>query len=226
MRDGIRELLIGLGTRDAARTTKAYKLMGILLPSANVDLLEQAESEVFDRFWGKSMDELKQVGFQEAHDFAIRFRDLLYDLPFQVPEDLILIGRTVGILSGMCTGLDPAFNVWNEMIPYARKFIEEDATGNRVSWLSEIGVYLQRLLTLPQRTESVLERLERGEMEVRDRGLSMQVGRVERTVRRAGGAVLAGALVLAGVQMFLAGYPVPAWILWAAAAVTVLWSLL
>jgi predicted unusual protein kinase regulating ubiquinone biosynthesis (AarF/ABC1/UbiB family) len=172
------------------------------------------------------MDELKQVGFQEAHDFALRFRDLLYDLPFQVPEDLILIGRSVGILSGMCTGLDPEFNVWNEMIPYARKFVEEDAAGNKVSWLAEIGIYLQRLLALPQRMESVLARLERGELEIRDRGLSTQIGRVERSVRRAGGAILVGALVLAGVQMFLAGYPVPAGALWVAAGIIGVWSLL
>ena len=43
LRDGLRELLIGVGTRDAARVVRGYQTLGVLLPSADTKLLEQAE---------------------------------------------------------------------------------------------------------------------------------------------------------------------------------------
>ena len=45
----------------------------------------------------------------------------MLDLPFQLPENLLLLGRTVAILSGMCTGLDPEFNLWTSIAPYAEQ---------------------------------------------------------------------------------------------------------
>ena len=49
-----------------------------------------------------------------------------YELPFQVPENLILLGRCLGILSGICTGLDPDFNVWTSVVPYTQKLVEAE----------------------------------------------------------------------------------------------------
>jgi predicted unusual protein kinase regulating ubiquinone biosynthesis (AarF/ABC1/UbiB family) len=84
-RAGARELLIAVGTRDAGRVIKAYQMLGMLLPGADLALLERANQQMFDRFWGKSMNELQQVDMSEMVNFAIEFRDLLYGLPFQVP---------------------------------------------------------------------------------------------------------------------------------------------
>ena len=44
---------------------------------------------MFDRFWGKSMDELRNISFEEMHEFTVEFRELVYEMPFQVPQDLI-----------------------------------------------------------------------------------------------------------------------------------------
>ena len=105
IRDGLRELLIGVGLQDASRVVKAYQISDILLPGADISLLEKAESAMFQRFWGKGMDELTQIKMEEIHDFAYEFRDILFNMPFQLPQDLIFLGRAVGILSGMCTGI-------------------------------------------------------------------------------------------------------------------------
>jgi predicted unusual protein kinase regulating ubiquinone biosynthesis (AarF/ABC1/UbiB family) len=111
LRAGLREAAIGVGTQDAARLIKAAQLMGMLLPGADLTLLERAQAQMFARFWGKDMDELRNIDMREMRAFALEFRELMYALPFQVPQDLILLGRTVAILSGMCTGLNAQFNV-------------------------------------------------------------------------------------------------------------------
>jgi len=118
IRDGLRELLIGIGLQDASRVIKAYQILGILLPGADIILLERANAEMFKRFWGKGMDELTNIKMEEIHDFAVEFREVLYNMPFQLPQDLIFLGRAVGILSGMCTGLDPKINVFEQLAPF------------------------------------------------------------------------------------------------------------
>jgi predicted unusual protein kinase regulating ubiquinone biosynthesis (AarF/ABC1/UbiB family) len=116
----LREILIAVGTQDIPRLIRAYQIMGILLPGADLSLLEKATQAAFERFWGKSTTEMVNLGHQEAIAFAKEFGELLYELPFQVPENLILLGRCLGILSGICTGLDPDFNVWTSVMPAGR----------------------------------------------------------------------------------------------------------
>jgi predicted unusual protein kinase regulating ubiquinone biosynthesis (AarF/ABC1/UbiB family) len=115
VRDGLREMLIGVGTKDSARVVKSYQKLGMLLPGADLKLIEQAEAQVFDRFWGMSMSELRKTNPDELRKFAHQYRDLIFSMPFQVPNDLIMLGRTVAILSGLCTGLEPNFNLWNQI---------------------------------------------------------------------------------------------------------------
>jgi predicted unusual protein kinase regulating ubiquinone biosynthesis (AarF/ABC1/UbiB family) len=131
VRDALREMLIGVGTKDAGRVVKSYQQLGMLLPGADLKLIEQAESQVFDRFWGMSMSELRKTDPDEIRKFAHQYRDLIFSMPFQVPNNLIMLARTVAILSGMCTGLDPDFNLWEQLSPYARKLIEQETKGNR-----------------------------------------------------------------------------------------------
>ena len=118
---------------------KLIKLLEFCLPGADIALLEKAESAMFQRFWGKGMDELNQISMEEVHDFAYEFRDILYNMPFQLPQDLIFLGRAVGILSGMCTGLDPQINVFEHLSPFSQKIIKEEAQHDLSYWLKEAG---------------------------------------------------------------------------------------
>src|SRR5215217_9553092 len=121
--EGLRELLVGIGTRNASKVVQSFQTLDVLLPGADLKLLEQAERQMFDRFWGMSMSELRTVDHREMAQFAMQFRELMYQMPFQLPQNLLLLGRTVAILSGMCTGLDPNFNIWTQLVPYARNLI-------------------------------------------------------------------------------------------------------
>ena len=61
LRAGLREVLIAVWTQDAARLVQSYKTLDVLLPSADLDLIERASVQLFERFWGMSMSDLKQV---------------------------------------------------------------------------------------------------------------------------------------------------------------------
>lgn len=220
---GLRELLIGVGTRNAERVVQSYQTLGVLLPSADVRLLEQAESQLFDRFWGMSMSELRNVDHREMGQFAMQFRELMYEMPFQLPHNLLLLGRTVAILSGMCTGLDPNFNVWGELAPYARKLVTEEGVSNWEVWLDEIGELVKQLVSLPAQTGRVLTRLERGELNVGTPQVNRQIFHLEGAVNRMTGSIIFAAFLFSGVLLRQSGDITLSYLFWAFSGVTFLW---
>ncbi|HUI71358.1 MAG TPA: hypothetical protein VL354_12640, partial [Spirochaetia bacterium] len=202
---GLREALISVGTRDAARLVGAFKKLHILLPGADLELVERASERVFDTVWGKSTRDMMQMSMAEASAFADEFGELLYQMPFQVPESLIMLGRCVSILSGIASGLDPDFNVWNGLAPYARKLVETDGRGRMGSVLREIASIVQVLAGLPRRTESFISRAEQGKLEVRMPELKHHVAKLERGVRKLAGSIIFAAGLVACTELFLAG---------------------
>ncbi|MCJ7536520.1 MAG: AarF/ABC1/UbiB kinase family protein [Anaerolineales bacterium] len=204
-RAGLRELAIGLATKDAARMVKSYQMLDVLLPSADLDLIAQADAKVFDRFWGKSMEQLREIPFEEMHEFAKEFRDLVYAMPFQVPQDIVFLMRTVAILAGICTGLYPNFNFWESLTPYASQLLAEQGESRWDILFAEAGAILQTLLALPRKMESALDKIERDEVGVRIPGLEPQLGGIELTLRRILYALIFAALLISGVLLQLGG---------------------
>ena len=225
-RAGLREAVIGIGTQDTKRVVQSYLLLGMLLPHADLELLEQAEAAAFDRFWGKSMSELADIDFDEMHEFAKEFRELIYDMPFQVPQDLILLGRCVAILAGMCTGLDPQFNLWESIMPFTQELLSEEITGGWEFWRDEAIELVKTSLLLPKRLDRFLDIVERGKLDVRVPELSGHLRRVEAGMRRMVGALIFAALLMGGVQIYLADKNVAAGILFGGAFLALVWVLL
>ncbi len=202
---GLREVLISFGTQDSARLVRAYQTMRVLLPGADLELLENLSARAFERFWGKSTTEMMSMNTADAEAFVVEFGGLLREMPFQAPENFVLLARCVGILSGMCTGLDKDFNIWTSIVPYAQKLITAEGSGGVRFWLKEIGGTLTTLASLPRRTDEVLRRLEQGKIETRSPELKRELGRLERGLRRLGGALVFAACLVSAVQLYLAG---------------------
>ena len=198
---------------------KAYQMLNVLLPGAYLDLIAQAEAKVFDRFWGKTMEELRDIPFEEMHEFAKEFRELVYAMPFQVPQDIVFLLRTIAILSGICTGLYPNFNFWESLTPYASKLLAEDGESRWDFFLSEAGAILQTLVALPRQLDSALGKIERDELGVRIPQLESQLGGLELTMRRIVYALIFLPLLISAVQLQLGGELLFSRLLYAGAAV-------
>jgi predicted unusual protein kinase regulating ubiquinone biosynthesis (AarF/ABC1/UbiB family) len=193
------------------------------LPGADITLLEKAEAEMFKRFWGKGMDELSHISMEEIHAFTYEFREILYNMPFQLPQDLIFLGRAVGILSGMCMGLDPQVNVFEHLGPFTQKIITEEAKHDWSYWAKEAGDIARKLIALPMRADSVMSKLERGEIVVKDPQLTENVRKLEKTVSKAIGGIIFAAFLLASVQLSIVDQETLSWIFRTAAFGALLW---
>jgi predicted unusual protein kinase regulating ubiquinone biosynthesis (AarF/ABC1/UbiB family) len=220
LRAGLRDMLIGVGTRDASKVVQSYQTLGILLPGADLKLLEQAETQLFDRFWGMSMSELRKIDHREMGQFAMQFRALMYEMPFQLPHNLLLLGRTVAILSGMCTGLDPNFNLWGQLAPYAQKLVKDAGVSSWEFWLDQTGELVKQLIALPAQTNRVLTRVERGEFNVNTPQANRQIYHLESAVNRLTGSVIFAAFLFGGVLLYRSADLLLAYIFWGLAGLS------
>ncbi len=225
IKSSLREMVIAVGTRDTSRLIKAYQMLDMLLPGADLKLIEQAEAQVFDRFWGMSMKELRNIDPQEFREFAHQYRDLMLSMPFQVPQNLIYLARTVAILSGMCTGLNPDFNIWGQLAPFARKLVQQEASSGLDYWLDELGEILQTLLALPGQTSRVLAQAEGSGLMVQAPEVSREMRSLVRSVDRLTGGLVFGALLIGGVMLVNAGNDSFGAGLLGASGLTLLWIL-
>jgi predicted unusual protein kinase regulating ubiquinone biosynthesis (AarF/ABC1/UbiB family) len=208
LRNGLREAVIAVGTQDGPRLVQAFKTLDVLLPTADLHLIERASMQAFERFGGMSMADLKGIDHDEMMRFGLQFRELMLNMPFQLPENLLLLGRSIAILSGMCTGLDPEFNLWGSLAPYATRLIAGDNGGEEGGFgatfqtvLAEGGKLLQTAIGLPGRADRVLSMVERGELSVQSPLLELRVRRVERAVGRIPMAIVFAAMLVAGALL-------------------------
>jgi len=218
-------MVIAVGTRDAARMVKAFQIMDVLLPSANLELIEKAEAKMFEQFWGKSMTELKEISHEEMRTAMLEFRELMYDMPFQIPQDIILLGRCVAILSGMCTGLNPQFNVWEGLEPFAQRLIREEAGSNLDIWLDELKNIGGMLLGYPRRIDNLLSKMEKGEMAVQTPQLEAPIKSLQRAVTRLTGGIIFAAILIGGIQVYLTGDVILGGVLLFSSGIVLLWVL-
>ncbi len=223
---GMREMLMAVGSQDARRTVKAYQMLGILLPGADLEMIERANVAGFERFWGKTAPEMMNMKMEEAYQFMREFGDLLYEMPFQVPSEFILLGRCLGILSGICSGLDPDFNVWLGVKPYATRLLREEAGGEWRYYLNEVTGTLRIAANLPRKADQLLRRIEQGKLEVNIIDLGRMFQRLERALRRAGAAVVFAALLLGGVALYLDGHRLLTGLMWVGALAALAWMAL
>lgn len=228
VKDALREVAVAVGTRDADRMIRASQMLGVLLPGADLERVRQAELALFDRFWGKSMRELVSMDLREAHEFMHQFRDLMFELPFQLPSDLIYLGRCVAILSGMCTGLDPDFNLFEGLAPFARQLMTEEARPWIEALLQVLAVQGRALISLPGRLDSVLDRIERGTLTVTARAgpeLERQIAGLTRSINRLVGAVVFLGLLVVGALLWIGGETLFGAVGLALAGATLVWIL-
>ena len=215
---GLREMMIAIVTADAPRMTKAEQMLDILLPTADIARIEQANREMLEYMQGKSVTELAQMPRDDMHDFAIKYRDLMYDMPFQVPQNFIYLGRALGILSGMCTLLDPKFNPWAPITEYATRYAGGEASETLQTVIAELVAVARLLVSLPRQVEDVLGQMQRGEFRVQ---LAEQrtIRRLNRSVDRLTWGVICTGLIISGTMLYVNDALVLALVGWGVAGV-------
>ena len=139
-RQGIIELVQGGLTRDTRRIVKAMRQMGFVAKHADERVFEQVVEYFSERFHASiSLEHLNLKDLKLDPDKAMeRSLESLADLrkmdislrelsaSFHVPKEAIVLERTLLLLMGLCTELDPTLNPMTVIRPYLERFVLGD----------------------------------------------------------------------------------------------------
>lgn len=201
LRRDLQQVVIAVASRNGRQLVDSIRDVGVLLPSADTAELERAMTALFARFGGMGFAELQQVDPREFQAFAREFGDVIRSLPFQLPENFLLIVRAVSLTSGMCSSLEPDFNMWDAVEPYAAQLIR-DERGNVVrAFAKEAASVAAVAARLPRRLDDLVTRAEEGRLSVESPRVEHRMRSIERVGRRVVSAVLFAGLFIAGAVL-------------------------
>ena len=221
-------MFLGVATRDAPRVVKAIDGAGWLLPTADRREIERAATKVFARYWGISMSDIQNLDVNEMRDFMKEFRSLIYEAPFQIPSDLLFLGRALSILSGLATEIDPNFNVFEAAAPFAQKMIaDESGTFGRelLDQVTQTGLAIARL---PRQLDRMADLIAGGDLRVtvnENERILRELARLNRSAYRIPWAIVSIGLFLGSIMLIAVGQPTFSVITFILALLTGLWML-
>ncbi len=177
VRAGIVELIQGALTRDTHRIVGAMRTMGFVGRGANEHQFEQVIEYFHEKFQENISLEslnLKDIKFDpqkslesvaDLRKMDISLRELSQN--FHVPKEIIVLERTLLLLMGLCTELDPTLNPMTVIRPYLERFV----LGEEGDW-SELLVETSKDLVmsvtaLPAEIRKFMRAAHAGEMQLK-----------------------------------------------------------
>lgn len=205
--ENLRKVLIGVTQRDARQLTEAYRDLGFFLPGADLDRITEAQEMILNQIWGRNLLDLAQPDPREIEAIGREFRDLLYDFPFQIPQDFIYLGRALGMISGLVSRLDPQINPWYQIERYGEQLLRRQSLDQlRKLSLNTLLDTLRPYLDAPARLQRLVEDAEKGRLKVQlrsDREVLRQQERLEKRVAQLGWSVVTAAGILSATLIYL-----------------------
>ncbi len=224
--EALHENTIAVATNDPERFVESLDRAGMILPGADRRQLILAAQILFRHTYDRSIREMTNIDVEEVFQ---EVEGLVRDLPFQMPQDLIYLGRSVGMVTGMTTTLDRDMNLFETLRPFAQEMMaREQREGSLVDRLrQEVTTLGQIAITLPRQMDAFYKAANRGDLQMRvDLGrLERGMRRVERATNRLAGGIIATGLFIGGVLLRINGFADETTWAWAAAALVTLWTL-
>lgn len=209
----LRRFIFAVASRDAQGWVSSVRSLKLLLPNADTVQLEIAIDALFERFGGVSVGELISTDPKELRDFALQFGELIRALPFQVPENFLLLVRAVSIVSGVCSSINTDFNIWNSIDPFARTLSQRGTRSALSTFGADLVNDLAIIAKLPKRMDEMLRRLQRGEFSVRNPELEKRMRRVQKSQSQISSALYFIALFSGGLILRLQGDLLGNWLI-------------
>jgi predicted unusual protein kinase regulating ubiquinone biosynthesis (AarF/ABC1/UbiB family) len=185
MRKGIVTFLQGAMTRDVGRIVTALKEMGFISRHADHEVFDRVVQHFYEhfrsqmRFEGFSLSNLKidpraQLStLLDLRDLNVTLRDLTD--AFVVPREWVLLERTLLLLLGVCTTLDPEMDPSAVIQPYVDRFLLGEKKGWSDAMVDTLRESALTAFALPGELGRFLTLASRGDLEVHVRGIDSSV---------------------------------------------------
>lgn len=202
MKIQLRKALIAVMQQDSQALTEAYADLGFFLAGADLVRIAEAQEAVLKRIWGRSWLDLAQPDPKEVEEFSQEFKDLLFEFPFQVPQDFIYLGRALGIVAGLVSQLDEEINPWYYFEKYGQELLSDEQV-NVLSWETAWQV-IRPFFSTPAQIQRLLDLAESGRLRVQsDRETLRYYEKIERRIGQIGWSIIGAAGILSATLLYL-----------------------
>ena len=210
--DEISDVLIAIWRRDVDLILRVLVNIGALDLDADQQLLRTELAEFIHRYYGITLDKVDMNALiRESLDLFTRHN-------LKVPSNLILLGKTLGTYENLGRLLDPKFNFFDEIKPYAQKLFLRRLDPQKFSYeaLKTARDIYDLIKIMPHELELLLRRMRRGRMaiEFQHRGLENLIRGLDRSFNRLAFSLIIAALFVASSLIMrmekgptLLGYP-------------------
>lgn len=166
----IRKLLRAFIFRDISLFVQQMEDMGFLKPSTDKEEIENIVFFIIQKLYAFEMKDYQRMTLNEIYKIynikvlGVKFQELLKTL--QIPRHYLFLGRTIGILVGVVSNLDPAINIIDVLLPHLKKFLLGRKENISKMVKDEVKTNLHYLSQLPENVHKALETVNSGKIKI------------------------------------------------------------
>jgi predicted unusual protein kinase regulating ubiquinone biosynthesis (AarF/ABC1/UbiB family) len=161
----LRKFANSIVERDSARIIDSMEQMGFIIEGVDYSALSDVTQSMLDKYRDITPAELKALTIDDISEEMEKVLDIIKYI--QIPNNFILLGRTIGILNGLSFSLNPEIN----MIEIGKPYIKEFLKGSREEQINHLLIDTRekvlKLWELPSQLHEFLSKANRGELSLK-----------------------------------------------------------
>lgn len=141
---------------------ESMEAMGFIIEGADYDALTGVAQSLVDKYRNISPADLKAL---TVDDISLEISNVFSIIKYiQIPNNFILLGRTIGILNGIAFRLNPEINIIEIGKPYIKEFLRGDRQERTKQVFNVLRERVTDVLGLPGQLDEFLTRANRGDL--------------------------------------------------------------
>lgn len=190
----IARIFAAMVKRDSDEILQGYLALGVLGEKLDMASFLREVEELLDRYHDVPLKRIR------AEDFFIKMVRLSTRHYLRLPQDFVLLGKTIFVMGGLGRELYPDFNILEVAEPFARRLLARRFEPKEIaSSMVKAGEEVISLLaTFPRQWREIMGKLNRGEMkmEFEHKGLDNFIMELDRSSNRLAFSLIIAAIII------------------------------
>jgi len=147
---------------DTEKILESMERMGFIIEGADYRALTNVAQSLIDKYRNITPSELKSLTVDDiSREIENVFGIINY---IQIPNNFILLGRTVGILNGIAFKLNPDVNIIEIGKPYIKEFLRGSREERRRQIIKNLAEWATDIWDFPVQVREFLKKANRGDL--------------------------------------------------------------
>ena len=193
------ELFIGIIEQDAEKIAEVFMDLHMVEDNVDMEAFKQKVTSVIAPLQGSSIKDTKiSYILEDVLDTALEFN-------IKMPLEFVLFGKTLITLEGIALEYDPEFKLVENVKPFVQKLIQHKTSPRYIakSALSNFFKYKRFLTTLPEETEKVFRKIQKGtlKVDIEDTDIKTLSLEIDRSSNRLAYGIIIAASIVSGALL-------------------------